>query len=41
MLANMAERDQYVGKFVTGKIHSGVLKKGDNVRGLYHAGGEG
>ena len=29
MLVNMAERDQYVGKFVTGKIHSGVLNKGD------------
>ncbi|PIM99723.1 Elongation factor-type GTP-binding protein [Handroanthus impetiginosus] len=35
MLVSMMERDNYVGRILTGRIHSGILQVGDKVHGLH------
>ncbi|KAL0406412.1 UNVERIFIED_CONTAM: 50S ribosomal subunit assembly factor BipA [Sesamum latifolium] len=35
MLVSMMERDNYVGRILTGRIHSGIVRVGDKVHGLH------
>ncbi|KAK4420910.1 50S ribosomal subunit assembly factor BipA [Sesamum alatum] len=35
MLVSMMERDNYVGRILTGRIYSGILRVGDKVHGLH------
>ncbi|KAI3465779.1 hypothetical protein Pfo_022442 [Paulownia fortunei] len=35
MLVSMMERDNYVGRILTGRIYSGILQVGDKVHGLH------